>query len=56
MSAYLTIAPADHGGFGVWSDASRGEMRKILFAGSLDECLEFIRGQMVDHLNKGTVP
>lgn len=49
MSA-LTIAPAEHGGFVVWSEASYGDRahyaRPMLFAGSLTDCLEFVRSQL----------
>jgi hypothetical protein len=43
----FTILAAEHGGFIVWNDmAGMGQMRSILFAGTLDECLKFIRDRM----------
>jgi hypothetical protein len=54
INSSLTLSPADHGGFIVWGGGYHGDMRLTLFAGSLAECLEFIRDHMVSHLNKRT--
>jgi hypothetical protein len=45
----FTILAADHGGFIVWNEmANMGQMRSILFAGTLDDCLSFIRSKLVN--------
>lgn len=47
----LTISPADHGGYVVWSDprfSERDFARSMLFAGSLTDALEFMRKTLAE--------
>jgi hypothetical protein len=48
----LTITPADHGGYVVWSDARFGDERHypraMLFAGSLTDALDFMRKTLAE--------
>jgi len=47
----LIIVSAQHGGFAVMRDiGGHGEMRPLLFAGSLVDTLEFLRTQMAQPL------
>jgi hypothetical protein len=41
----MTIERAKDGGFIVWDRQPEGFLRSVLFAGSLGECLDYIRKQ-----------
>lgn len=41
-----TICAATEGGFYITENATRDTYRTIVFAGSLDQCLEYVRGKL----------
>jgi len=52
MTRSLIIGAGLYGGYIVWRDNTRqlGMTHDLLFAGSLDDCLSFIREQMMKPL------
>lgn len=41
-----TICGAKDGGFYITENVTQDPYRKIVFAGSLDQCLEYVRGKL----------
>jgi len=60
MQKTLTIEAAESGGFIVTNYNIPGNRRDLLFAGSIDDCLAFMKrtltgGDLVDYAKKGEI-